>query len=54
MNVIVRNIGFLKFIKKRVDDDVRDKYYVVLIDVSVIRMRRRFRNYRWVINGIGC
>lgn len=54
LNATARNVSLLKLTKQRVDEDARDKNNASLIDSSVVRMRRRLGNHRWVLGGVGC
>jgi len=54
LNATARNIGLLKLTQSKVRDDIRDKGVAMNIDGSVVRMRRRLGNHRWVVGGIGC
>lgn len=44
-----RNIGLLKFAQLKLKDDIRDKKGAVDVDSSVVRLRRRKGNHRWVV-----
>lgn len=46
-----RNLTLLKLAGKRLQDDVKDKKTAADIDSSIVRLRRRRVNHRWVLDG---
>jgi len=46
-----RNLALLKLAGKRLQDDVKDKKTAADIDSSIVRLRRRRVNHRWVLDG---
>lgn len=54
LNATARNVSLLKLTKQRVDEDARDKHHASLVDSSIVRMRRRLGDHRWVLGGVGC
>ena len=41
----------LKLARKRLQEDVKDKKAAADIDSSIVRLRRRKANHRWVLDG---
>ena len=54
LDAIGRNIALLKVTQKRIKEDIADKNHGAQVDSSIVRLRRRKYDHRWVINGIGC
>jgi len=54
LDAIGRNISLLKLTQKRIKEDIADKNHGAQVDSSIVRLRRRKYDHRWVINGIGC
>lgn len=46
-----RNLTLLKLASKRLKEDVKDKRTAADIDSSIVRLRRRKANHRWVLDG---
>ncbi|XP_077986602.1 tektin-like protein 1 [Glandiceps talaboti] len=44
-----RNIGMLQLARMRLEDDIHDKRGAASVDASIIRLRRRRANHRWVM-----
>ena len=51
MEATRRNIMMLKLAGKRLQEDVKDKKAAANIDSSIVRLRRRKANHRWVLDG---
>lgn len=51
MDTTVRNLALLKLVGKRLHDDIQDKKAASEIDASIVRLRRRKANHRWVLDG---
>ena len=54
LDAVGRNIELLKLTQDRLKEDIHDKNIGSQIDSSVIRLRRRKGDHRWVIGGLGC
>ena len=54
LEAISRNIGMLKITQDRLRDDIRDKHRGAEVDASIVRLRRRKANHRWVVGGLNC
>lgn len=54
LDAIGRNIALLKLTQNRLKEDVSDKSHGAQVDSSIVRLRRRKYDHRWVISGIGC
>ena len=54
LEAISRNIGMLEITQDRLRDDIRDKHRGAEVDASIVRLRRRKANHRWVIGGLNC
>ena len=46
-----RNLALLKLARKQLMEDSRGKKSAVELDSSVVRLRRRKQNHRWVLEG---
>lgn len=51
MEATRRNITLLKLASKRLKEDVKDKKSAAEIDSSIVRLRRRKANHKWVLDG---
>ena len=51
MEATRQNIALLKLAGKQLDEDVKDKKSAAEIDSSIVRLRRRKVNHRWVLDG---
>ena len=51
METTRKNMTLLKLASKRLEDDRKDKRVAADIDSSVVRLRRRKANHRWVLDG---
>lgn len=51
MEATRRNISLLKLAEKRLQQDVANKMVATNIDSSIVRLRRRRANHKWVANG---
>lgn len=51
--VTQRNMALLKLARKKLKDDIRDKRIAMDLDSSVVRLRRRKSDHRWVVHGNG-
>ncbi|XP_072015150.1 tektin-like protein 1 [Amphiura filiformis] len=47
-----RNIGMLQMAQNRLQDDIFHKRAGASVDSSVVRMRRRLANHRWVVGSV--
>ena len=54
LDAIGRNIALLKLTQNRMKEDIVDKHRGAQVDSSIVRLRRRKYDHRWVISGIGC
>eukprot|EP00795_Rhopilema_esculentum_P010852 gene10850-19669_t len=54
LDAIGRNIALLKLTQNRLKEDISDKNNGAQVDSSVVRLRRRKYDHRWVISGIEC
>lgn len=54
LDAIGKNIALLKLTQSRVKEDMADKKHGAQVDSSVVRLRRRKYDHRWVINGVSC
>lgn len=46
-----RNISLLKIAEQQLQEDVRDKKSAADVDMSIVRLRRRKANHKWVLEG---
>lgn len=46
-----RNISLLKIAEQQLQEDVRDKKSAANVDMSIVRLRRRKANHKWVLEG---
>ena len=49
-----RNIALLNLTQNRLKEDISDKTLGAQVDSSIVRLRRRKYDHRWVIRGIRC
>ena len=49
-----RNISLLKLAEQQLQEDVRDKKSAADVDMSIVRLRRRKANHKWVLEGSKC
>ena len=54
LDAIGRNIALMKLTQDRLKEDVTDKKHGAFVDSSVVRLRRRKYDHRWVISGMKC
>ncbi|XP_041481139.1 coiled-coil domain-containing protein 105-like [Lytechinus variegatus] len=47
-----RNIGLLQMAQGRLQGDIRHKHAGASVDSSIVRMRRRLANHRWVMGSV--
>lgn len=54
LETTIKNMALLQLASKSLDGDIKDKKQAVSLDSSVVRLRRRKKNYRWVLKGKTC
>ena len=51
IDTTARNMALLRLAHKGLKADVKDKQKAAILDSSVVRLRRRKANHRWVLQG---
>ena len=51
MDTTIKNMALLKLASKGLEADIEDKRRAAFLDSSVVRLRRRKADHRWVLQG---